>query len=90
MSGEPIEAVITGIMRLSLEEKMSDTKESFKVVGSPRVGGVIDNVPWTGGSNLAGKGNEAPDDILCYRPSGFKEMQKQHESLKQGLETEQK
>ena len=70
MSGEPIEAVITGIRRLSLEEKMSDTK----VVGSPRVGGVIDNVPWTCSSNLEGKGNDAPDDILCYRPSGFKNI----------------
>ena len=57
---------------------------------APRVGGVLDKVPWTGGSNLQAKKNDAPVDVLCFRPESFREMQKQHDSLKQGLPTEQR
>ena len=52
------------------------------------------NIPTTleysGGSNLEAKKNNEPEDVLCFRPEGFKEMQKQHELLKQGLPVEQK
>ena len=55
---------------------------------SPRIGGILDKVPWTGGSNLTG--NAAPVDVLCFRPENFREMQKQHDSLKKGLPVEQR
>ena len=58
--------------------------ESVSVAG-PRVGGVIDGVIWTGGSNIATQQQNAPEDVLCFRPAGFKEMQKQNENLKCGL-----
>ena len=57
---------------------------------SPRIGGALDKVPWTGGSNLAAKKNTAPIDVLCFRLENFREMQKQHDSLKQGLPVEQR
>lgn len=41
---------------------------------------------WVGGSNLGSQSMRAPLDVLCYRPEDFKSMQKQHESLKAGLE----
>ena len=50
----------------------------------------MDKVAWTGGSNLQDKRNKAPTDALCFRPENFREMQKQHDSLKQGLPTEQR
>ena len=56
----------------------------------PRVGGVSGETAWTGGSNLSALRNQSPEDVLCFRPETFKEMQKQHESLKQGLPLEQK
>ena len=43
---------------------MSGTKVSSKVLESPRVGGVIDNVPWTDGFNLDSERNDALDDIM--------------------------
>ena len=54
----------------------------------PRIGGVCDDVPWTGGSNT--NKNTEPEDVSCFCPKNFKKMQKQHESLKQGLPAEQK
>jgi len=57
---------------------------------TPRVGGNNDGVAWTGGSNLDGEKNDAPTDVLCFRPENFKEMQKQHECLKKGLPIEQR
>ena len=57
-------------------------------VTKPRVGGATGNVPWTGGSNL--KNNEEAANILCFRPSHFKEMQRQHETLKRGLDESQR
>ena len=36
------------------------------------------------------KPNNEPIDILCYRPSSFKDMQKQHESLKKGLDVDKR
>ena len=57
---------------------------------TPRVGGVEGGTAWVGGSNLATSAPTCPYDVLCYRPSGFKEMQKQHEELKKGLEDSQK
>ena len=56
----------------------------------PRVGGVVDGVVWTGGSNIPTQQQNAPEDVLCFRPAGFKEMQKQHENLKRGLDVSQK
>ena len=51
----------------------------------PRVGGLDDDgVPWVGGSNLPGKKNEEPHDVLCNCPSTFKEKQRQHSDLKKG------
>ena len=40
---------------------------------APRIGGILDKVPWTGGSNL--KPNVAPVDVLCFGPENFREMQ---------------
>ena len=40
---------------------------------APRVGGVLDKVPWIGGSNLQAKKNDAPVDVLCFRPESFRE-----------------
>ena len=60
------------------------------VVSAPRVGGVSQGIPWTGGLNLPGKKNEAPADVLCFCPQTFKEVQRQFELLKQGLEPEQR
>lgn len=78
--GEPLQS-----LRPSSISKMADIKpEATK----PRIGGVYDGVPWTGGSNI-NKSTE-PEDVLCFRPENFKEMQKQHESLKKGLPDEQK
>ena len=54
------------------------------------MGGVIDGVVWTGGSNISTNQRNAPEDVLCFRPAGFKEMQKQHENLKRGLDDSQK
>ena len=55
----------------------------------PRVGGIDDDgVPWVGGSTLAG--NSEPQDVLCYRPTTFKEKQRQHGDLKRGLEDNNK
>ena len=56
----------------------------------PRVGGKIGGVIWVGGSNIKGKQKKKPVDILCYRPESFKDMQKQHENLKKGLDSEKR
>ena len=64
--------------------------ETENKMTTPRVGGIQDKVPWTGGSNLDEEKNEAPTDVLCFRPENFKEMQKQHECLKRGLPIEQR
>ena len=71
-------------------DTMSVSAESAVPVGqtAPRIGGILDKVPWTGGSNL--KPNDAPVDVLCFRPENFREMQKQHDSLKKGLPVEQR
>ena len=73
--------------KLELSTSVQSTSTSKD---APRVGGVSQGVPWTGGSNLSGKKNDAPADVLCFRPQTFKELQRQHESLKQGLEPEQR
>ena len=57
---------------------------------SPRVGGISHGTAWTGGSSLVSKRNKDPVDILCFRPNSFKDMQKQHESLKKGLESDKR
>ena len=57
---------------------------------APRIGGISGETAWTGGSNVSSLKNTSPEDVLCFRPETFKEMQKQHESLKQGLPLEQK
>ena len=54
----------------------------------PRIGDIYDGVPWNGGSNI--NKNTEPEDVLCFCPENFKEMQKQHESPKQGLPEEQR
>ena len=51
----------------------------------PRIGGEIDGVTQTGGSNLDTKKPSEPEDILCFHPISFQEKQKQHESLKSGF-----
>ena len=81
--------------RLEKDELLEIESESVvetmeRTVTEPRVGGVHDKVPWTGGSNLDEETNEAPTDVLCFRPENFKEMQKQHECLKRGLPIEQR
>lgn len=63
---------------------------STVAIRTPRVGGVVDGVAWVGGSNLPGEENEEPDDILCFRPHTFREMQRQHDELKKGLENERR
>ena len=78
--GEPLQS-----LRPSSISKMADTKPAAT---KPRIGGVYDGVPWTGGSNI--NQNTEPEDVLCFHPENFKEMQKQHESLKKGLPDEQK
>ena len=57
-------------------------------VTPPRVGGVDDGVPWVGGSFID-KSTE-PQDVLCYRPTTFKEKQRQCSDLKKGVEENQK
>ena len=68
------------ISRMTVDTKPEATK--------PRIGGVYDGVSWTGGSNI--DKNSEPEDVLCFCPESFKEMQEQHESLKQGLPAEQR
>ena len=72
----------------------SDTEEEEgeeeRDMSKPRVGGVSSDVPWTGGSNINVKGNTEPADVLCYHPSSFKEMQRQHAELKTGLHESQR
>ena len=72
----------------SAMDAMSVSADSVVPVAqkAPRIGGISDEVPWTGGSNL--KSNTAPVDVLCFGPENFREMQKQHDSLKQGLPVE--
>ena len=61
----------------SLEIEPESVLETMTSIATePRVGGVHDKVPWTGGSNLDEQKNEAPTDVLCFRPENFKEMQK--------------
>lgn len=83
--GDPVlirEGVGTSSSLLGSKGTMSATE--------PRVGRVISGVAWTGGSNLEAEKNAMPEDVLCFHPETFKEMQKQHESLKQGLDVEQR
>ena len=69
---------------LSLVNAMAgSTTETMK----PRVGEKVAGTPWTGGSNL--KKNEETVNVVCFCLEGSKEVQKQHESLKQGLGQEQ-
>ena len=56
----------------------------------PRVGGISYGTAWTGGSSVDSKRNKDPVDILCFRPNNFKDMQKQHESLKKGLDSDKR
>jgi len=46
----------------------------------------MDGTAWVGGSNLGSQTGRTPNDVLCYRPSDFKVMQKQYDMLKVGLE----
>ena len=61
-----------------------------QVKKGPRVGGEIDGVPWTGGSNVASQQTGQPEDVQCFRPQGFRDMQRQHEALRRGLDDTQK
>ena len=71
------------------EETLDDSINKMTTPTTPRIGGLVDKVPWTGGSNSQAKKNKEPTDVLCFRPENFREMQKQHDSSKQGLPTEQ-
>ena len=74
----------------SIERESESVLETENKMTTPRVIGIHDKVPWTGGSNLDEQTNEAPTYVLCFRPKNFKEMQKQHECLKRGLPIEQR
>ena len=52
--------------RPSVTDTMLVSTSSSVLVGqkAPRVGGILDKVTWTGGSNL--KANTAPVDVLCF------------------------
>ena len=80
--GEPLQSTTTPSI-----SRMADPVATSTAT-KPRIGDVHDGVPWTGGSNI--NKNTEPEDVLCFRPENFKEMQKQHESLKQGLPEEQR
>ena len=65
--------------------EMSDVEDDM-----PRVGGKIGGVVWVGGTNILEDQKKKPVDILCYRPESFKDMQKQHENLKKGLDSDKR
>ena len=65
--------------------EMSDVEDDM-----PGVGGKIGGVVWVGGTNILEDQKKKPVDILCYRPESFKDMQKQHENLKKGLDSDKR
>ena len=67
------------------EKEPTEDQAKQPTMSKPRVGGMIEGVPWTGGSNLEDKRQDEPEDVLCFRPASFKEKQRQHENLKKGL-----
>ena len=62
---------------------MSTTGGTGTTVVKPRVGEVNNGMAWTGGS-LANP-RTTPASILCYRPTDYKEMRKQHMDLQAPL-----
>lgn len=66
------------------EEMLTET------VTAPRVGGVIDGTPWTGGPTAPmAKKLSKPKGVLCFRPLDYKSKQRQYDSLVKGLEAHQ-
>lgn len=60
---------------------------TIATVIAPRVGGVIDGTPWTGGPTAPeAKKLSKPKGILCFRPPDYKSKQRQYDSLVKGLD----
>ena len=49
-------------------------------IKSARIGGILNSIAWTGGSNLTPL--IAPYDVQCFRPMDFRSMQEQDKLLK--------
>ena len=62
---------------------MGTTGGTGTTIVKPRVGEVHNGIAWTGGS-LANP-QMTPASILCYRPTDYKEMRKQHMDLQAPL-----
>ena len=70
-------------------EQQDDQTTTTKSVRPPRVGGVEDDVVWTGGSNM--KRPTAPADIMCLRPTKPVRHKMTHQKdLKEGIQADMK
>jgi len=61
------------------------TNVAAPTVIPPRVGGVQGGIAFTGGSNSQAYVRRRPTSVLCYRPTEYKEMRKQHTDLQTPL-----
>ena len=69
---------------------MSGAQNASTTTVQPRVGGIEENIAWTGGSNLQLRIDTSPWDVRCFRPTEFRSMQEQEKLLKKGVSEEMK
>jgi hypothetical protein len=65
------------------QQAAGSTRPQVTVTDAPRIGGVNDNVAWTGGSNLQRLSDAG--NISCFRPTAFRDRQRMEENVKKGL-----